>query len=136
METKQCSRCKKDKVLTEYEDNRRQCNKCIEWRHAYYNNNKDKHKEWDRRHYETHQEQEKAYRAVKIECPVCKVMILKYNRSDHEKTKRHNPKQTKKQVKQQQDKQKEEEEHDHRIKHQQTLEYINDTFPSFQILGE
>ena len=41
METKQCSRCKKDKVLTEYEDNKRQCNKCIEWIHAYYNNNKD-----------------------------------------------------------------------------------------------
>ena len=67
-------------------------------------------------------------------------MILKYKRSDHEKTKRHiynhnnpnNPKQTPKQAKQQQDKEKEKERHRHCIEHQKVIDNLNDVFPSFQ----
>ena len=135
MKTKQFSKCKKDKVLTDYDNDRRQCNECIDKRHEYYHNNKDKHKEWDRKQYETHQEDKKAYRAIQIECPICKVMIKKYNKTDNEKTKRHidnlnNPNNLK-QTKQQREQQQAEEKKKEQIRHQLTIEYFNDNFPYF-----
>ena len=132
METKQCSRCKKDKVLTDYDNDRRQCNECIDKRHEYYHNNKDKHKEWDGKHYETYQEDKKTYRTIQIECPVCK----KYKKTDHEKTKRHiynlnNPNNLKQTNKQQREQQQTGEKKTEQIRHQLTIEYFNDNFPSF-----
>ena len=47
-----------------------------------YNNNKDKHIEWDRKHYQSHIEQEKAYSSLRIECSACKVMISKTTRQN------------------------------------------------------
>ena len=140
METKPCTRCNKEQSLKEYANNRKQCNECINKRHEYYNNNKDKHKKWDRRHYEKHQENEKAYRAVQIECPICRIMIRKYKKTNHEKTKRHlhnltnpdNLKLTNKQKEQQQQTEKEKHKDKERQRHQQTIDYLNSNFPFFQ----
>ena len=139
VENKQCSRCRKIKQINEYENNRRQCNDCINTRREYYKNNKDKHREWDRKHYQSHIEQEKAYRALRIECPACKVMILKYKKSEHDRTKTHihnlnnpdNPKLTYKQMHDKKQKDKEDNEIKEIIRHKQTIEYLNENFPSY-----
>ena len=139
VENKQCSRCRKIKQINEYENNRRQCNECINKRREYYTNNKDKHREWDRKHYQSHIEQEKAYRALRIECPACKVMILRNHKTEHERTKTHihnlnnpdNPKLTYKQMHEQKQQNKEDNEIKERIRHQQAIEYLNENFPSY-----
>ena len=56
MTTKQCSRCKKLKDNNEFENDRRQCNECINKRREYYNNKKDTFKEWEKTRYQNNSE--------------------------------------------------------------------------------
>mgnify|MGYP007105245434 CR=1 FL=1 len=78
----------------------------------------------------------KTYRTIQIECPICKGMIKKYNKTDNEKTKRHidnlnNPNNLKQTNKQQREQQQTGEKKTEQIRHQLTIEYFNDNFPSF-----
>ena len=64
VDQKQCSRCHNiENKINEHENTRRQCNERISNRHEYYKNDKDKHYEWDRKHYQSHSKQEKVNRA-------------------------------------------------------------------------
>ena len=94
METnKVCTRCKKEKTLSEFNNTNKQCKSCIDIRHAYYYNNLDKHKQWYREKYERHKEQmlevRREYKKIEIECPICNCIIKKYKKAEHERTKKH-----------------------------------------------
>ena len=88
-----CSRCKKEKDISEFKNTNKQCNNCIGIRRAYYYNNLEKHKPWDREKYERKKEDilEKCreYKKIEIECTVCSCMIKKYRNVEHERTKKH-----------------------------------------------
>ena len=90
--TKVCSRCKNLKTLSEFNNTNKQCNSCIDIRHAYYYNNLAKHKQWDRERYEGHKERmlevRRDYKKIEIECPTCDCMIKKYKKAEHERTKK------------------------------------------------
>lgn len=80
MTTKQCSRCKKLKDNNEFENDRRHCNECINKRREYYNNNKDKFKEWDMIKHDIKiivktMELGRACKKFEYECIVCQQMV-------------------------------------------------------------
>ena len=98
METvKSCSRCKKERDISEFNNGNKQCNSCISIRHAYYYNNLDKHKQWDKERYERNKDQileqkreyKQEYKLRTIECSICQCMIRRNHKSEHERTKKH-----------------------------------------------
>ena len=93
VEKKQCSRCKKMKENNEFENDRRQCNECINKRREYYNNNKDKFHEWYQTRYQNHCEKilevNNEYKKQEYECIVCQQIVKTYKKSEHERTKKH-----------------------------------------------
>lgn len=91
---------------------------CNAKKREYYINNKDKHKEWDKKHHE------KLKQNV-IECPVCEVMVQKHKQAKHEQSNKH---QKNLEIQQQKAKEKEKA----RIRHRETLQYVNDVFASDQ----
>ena len=92
-EAKQCSRCLKTKEQLHFDKDRKQCNDCIKQRHTYYYNNKDKHAEWDKKHYEKNKEHKQEYRKEynqrKIDCQYCRCMVSLSQKAKHERTKKH-----------------------------------------------
>ena len=92
-EAKQCSRCLKTKEQLHFDKDRKQCNDCIKQRHTYYYNNKDKHAEWDKKHYEKNKEHKQEYRKEynqrKIDCQYCRCMVSLSQKAQHERTNKH-----------------------------------------------
>ena len=142
-EMKQCSKCKVFQPMSRYLEGRTQCNVCLENKRRYREKHRqelrDKQKEYYIQNKEERVEYNKVYRQQYIECSACKVMIKRCKKSEHERTKTHihnltnpnNPKLTYKQIHEKKQQEKKENEIKDRIRHQQTIAYLNDTFPTF-----
>ena len=143
MTTKQCSRCKKVKDNNEFENDKKQCNECINKRREYYNNNKDKFQEWDKTHYQNNSEKilerGREYKKLEYECIVCQQIVKTCKKVEHERTKKHlhninnpdTPKLFKKQRDKQHEKEKETKKENNIIEHQKVIQHLNDIFPSY-----
>ena len=144
---KQCPKCKVFQPLDRYTDGRIQCNICLESKRKYRENHREQLRQKACEYYEANKEKKKAYvkeyRQQMVECSVCKVMIQKCRMTIHEQTKTHlhnlnhpdSPKLTYKQQHEQKLKQQEEEKQErrmtHYLKHQETIAYLNENFPSY-----
>ena len=142
-EVKKCSKCKVLQPMNRYVEGRTQCNVCLEIKRKYREKHRqelrDKQKEYYSQNKAERAEYGKQYRQQYIECAVCKVMIKQFRKTEHERTKTHihnlnnpdNPKLTYKQIHDKKQKDKEDNENKERIRHQQTIEYLNENFPSY-----
>ena len=142
-EVKKCSKCKVLQPLNRYAEGRTQCNVCLEIKRRYREKHRqelrDKQKEYYSQNKEERAEYGKQYRQQYIECNVCRVMIKQCRKTEHERTKTHihnlnnpdNPKLTYKQMHDKKQKDKEDNENKERIRHQQTIEYLNENCPSY-----
>lgn len=143
LETQKCTKCKVNQPLNRFTEGRTQCNLCLETKRRYRETHREEINEKAKQYYSNNKdyrlEYQKQYREQRIECKICKVMISRNKKSEHEKTKTHihnlrnldNPKLTYKQMHQQKQKDKDYNEKQKIVEHQQVIEYLNNTFPAY-----
>ena len=85
----QCSTCRRFKKVNEYQSNRCVCNKCLEIKAIYRENNKEKLKEKAKNYYQEHKEEILDKNSQKIECQYCRCLISRGKLYNHIKTKKH-----------------------------------------------
>jgi hypothetical protein len=128
---RKCSRCSKTQPLDNFDEGKALCQKCSEYKQRYRENHRDELRQKTKEHYAQYREIKLEKQKEKCECPICKIEISRQKMPRHERTKRHKNnlnKTNNKQIEQHvlSDKEKT------RIKHQETIDYLNDVFPSFQ----
>ena len=144
---RQCPTCKSFREASFFNEGRTLCNLCLEYKRKYRENHREQLRQKACEYYEQNKEKKKEYvkeyRQQMVECSVCKVMIQKCRMSKHVETKTHlhnlnhpdSPKLTYKQQHEQKLKQQEEEKQErrmtHYLKHQETIAYVNENFPSY-----
>ena len=126
---KQCSKCKVLRIVDDFKEGRKQCNVCLENKRRYREHHKEELKVKAQEYREKNREEINTKRNEKTECLICKCMIRKYTMNRHEQSEKH---QTNLQNTQQEKTNTENKE----LTHQQVIDNLNDTFPSFEILNE
>ena len=127
---KKCSKCKKTQTLEHFDNGKALCQKCYEYKQQYRENHREELRQKERERYEQYKGKKLEKQKEKVECPICKIDISRSKMSRHERTQRHKNNLNKpdpKQIEQQ----KENDEEMKRIKHQETIDYLNATFPSY-----
>jgi hypothetical protein len=128
---KKCSKCRTVKPLENFDDGKALCQKCSEYKQRYRENHREELRQKAKEHYEQYKGQKLEKQKEKVECPICKIDISRNKMLRHERTQRHknnlnntNTKQIEQPVLSDKEKK--------RIKHQETIDYLDDVFPSFQ----
>ena len=127
---KNCSKCKKTQTLENFANGKALCKKCCEYKQHCRENHREELRHKERERYEQYKGQTLEKQKEKVECPICKIDISRNNMLRHERAQRHKKhlnKPDSKQIEQQ----KKIEEEMKRIKHQEIIDYLNATFPSY-----
>ena len=131
-EKKQCSKCKIFRPLHQIEEQNKNCNICLEQRRRYRQKHKEEIKPKAKEYRENHKEEINNKQNVKSECPICQCFVRAYAMSRHEQSLKHQFNLNRASYKREpQDPSEKEIE---RERKQQTMDYINNTFPSYQEL--
>ena len=95
-ETGYCERCGKDKPNDEFDEGKKGCKNCLEYKREFYYKNKDRYNEKERQRYnedddyrKQKRERTKEWKKTIITCPVCNISISQGHRTTHEKSKKH-----------------------------------------------
>ena len=127
---KKCSKCKKTQTLENFANGKALCKKCCEYKQHYRENHREELRQKERERYEQYKGQKLEKQKEKVECPICKIDISRNKMSRHTRTQRHKKHRNKPDPKQIEQQKKTDEEMK-RIKHQEIIDYLNATFPSY-----
>ena len=111
---KQCSKCKVFQPLDFYRDECKQCHLCLEAKRRYRQKYRERENEKSKQYYQQHKEELSERKKEMIECKLCKCFVRKYTMDRHQQSIKHQRK-----IK-----------YDDR-NHQETIQYLNDTFPPY-----
>ena len=100
------------------------------YKQHYRENHREELRQKERERYEQYKGQKLEKQKEKAECPICKIDISRNKMSRHKRTQRHKKHLNKPDPKQIEQQKKTDEEMK-RIKHQEIIDYLNATFPSY-----
>ena len=82
---KTCSRCGVLKLIEDFDECKALCKTCNEYKQQY----RESHREELRFKAKEDYEENKERILIKVECPICKIQIIRKAMARHERTKRH-----------------------------------------------
>ena len=127
---RKCSKCKNTQPLDNFDNGKALCQKCSEYKQRYRESHREELRQKQRERYEQCKGQKLEKQKEKVECPMCKIDISRSKMSRRERTQRHKNNFNKPDPKQIEQQKKTDEEMK-RMKQQETIDYLNATFPSY-----
>jgi hypothetical protein len=127
---RKCSKCKNTQPLDNFDNGKALCQKYSEYKQQYRENHREELRQKQRERYKQYKGQKLEKQKEKVACPICKIDISRNKMLRHERTQRHKNNLNKPDPKQIEQQKKTDEELK-RIKHQETIDYLNATFPSY-----
>ena len=123
-------KCKNTQPLDNFDNGKALCQKYSEYKQQYRENHREELRQKQRERYKQYKGQKLEKQKEKVACPICKIDISRNKMLRHERTQRHKNNLNKPDPKQIEQQKKTDEELK-RMKQQETIDYLNATFPSY-----